>query len=171
MFQRSSAPSLNNLTGVCCYAYSFLEHVNLQAHLYHRPQNTAIACPLVTNGQKNQIIACWEFWTQPKESSGSIVLQFKKSCWNKGKTSVSHVLWRHVTSNALQWRLLQNPDCISRHFLIKCRSGWPLCIVYWYLDSFKWEVKIEMFMAIRHIAKRMTLIIAKCKSGWLMQPK
>ena len=53
MSQKSYASNLNNLTGVCCYAYSFLEHVNLQAHLYHRPQNTAIACPLVTNGKTN----------------------------------------------------------------------------------------------------------------------
>lgn len=54
MFKKSYASNLNNVTSVCCYAYSFLEHIlYLQAHLYHRPQNTAIACPLVTNRKIN----------------------------------------------------------------------------------------------------------------------
>lgn len=46
-------------------------------HLCHRPQKTAIACPLVTNGKQTN--ACWETLTQPKESCGSIVTVKKKN--------------------------------------------------------------------------------------------
>lgn len=44
----------------------------------------------------------------------------------------------------------------------------------WYidnLDSLKWEVKTEMFKAIRCTAMRLTLITAKQESGKLLQPK
>lgn len=39
MFQKSYPSNLTHSTDVWCFAYSFLEHVNPQAHLYHRPQN------------------------------------------------------------------------------------------------------------------------------------
>lgn len=42
---------------------------------------------------------------------------------------------------------------------------------YWYRDSLKCKVKVEMFTVMRYIAMRITLIIAKWESGRLMKPK
>lgn len=52
MFQKSYSSNLNNSADVWCFAYSFLEHVNPQAHLYHRPQNSH--CLPTSDKRKNK---------------------------------------------------------------------------------------------------------------------
>lgn len=125
-FQKSYASNLNKRPNWCqllCLHFSGMHESS--THSCHRPQNTAIACPLVTNGKTNR---CLLGTLHPaKGEQWFYCYSQKKNCWNKGKTTVSHVLRSHDTSNALKWRIPQNPDYISRRFLTQVQI-WVVCL-------------------------------------------
>lgn len=128
-FQKSYAANLKQLnwclllclqfSGICKSSSLFVPQATKHSH-----------CLPTSDKWKKELATCWEHWIQPKESRDYCVTVQK--IWNKGKTTVSHVLWRHDTSNALQHREYFKILMVFQgifFFFMKCRSGWPLCIV------------------------------------------
>lgn len=146
MFQKSYASNLNKQLSWCqllCLHFSGRHGT----HLCHRPQNTATARPLVTNGKTNR---CLLGTLDPAKGEQWLYCNsYKNIAGIREKLSVSHILRRHDTSNALKWRILQNPDYISRHFLTPVQI-WIAC-PHCYLASVKRNVKIEIFITISYI--------------------
>lgn len=102
--------------------------MNLQP-TYPTDHKTQPLPPHTSDKWKNKLMLAGKHWPSQRRAV-ALLLQFKKkfkNCWNKGKTSVSHILWKHDTSNALKWRILQNPDYISRHFLTQVQT-WVACL-------------------------------------------